>query len=262
MTNKKFTLAAVAAAAIAAAPIISTSAAVFADPTGPNMAELAVERAKAAQANGASTADALAAATGGSQTTTAGTGTTQSTADTATIAVTGTVTVKRTSLLYKDASGQDTPVGSAVKGAVYAVTNQVTLGNGATYYEVAGGQFLSADDVDSSKVVSTADASKTTTTTKKTDATTKNIGVIKVNYNAKYGIQIWNKAGQVVKYNSVDAKAWNAKHSKKVKVGDAKKLPGQTTWKVFNATYKDHGTTYYNLGGDQYIDANYVKKIK
>ncbi|WP_155287707.1 SLAP domain-containing protein [Lacticaseibacillus zhaodongensis] len=78
------------------------------------------------------------------------------------------------------------------------------------------------------------------------------MGTIHVNYPAGYGIQIWTKSGKPVKYNAVEAKKTHHK------VGSAKKLMGQTNWKVFTNTYKANGTTYYNLGGDQYIDANYV----
>ncbi|WDF82839.1 KxYKxGKxW signal peptide domain-containing protein [Lacticaseibacillus pabuli] len=89
-------------------------------------------------------------------------------------------------------------------------------------------------------------------TPKATASQTKNyLGTVHVNYNKHYGIQIWTKEGKAVPYNSVDAKAAGKK------VGTAKKLQGQSNWKVFNK-YTDHGTTYYGLGGDQYIDASYV----
>lgn len=78
------------------------------------------------------------------------------------------------------------------------------------------------------------------------------LGTAHINYPSSYGIQIWTKAGKKVVYNATDAKAAGKK------VGDAKKLPGQSNWKVFNSTYKANGTTYYCLGGDQYIDAAYV----
>lgn len=78
------------------------------------------------------------------------------------------------------------------------------------------------------------------------------IGVGQVNYNRNYGIQIWTKDGKPVRYNKAEAKKMHHK------VGDAKKLQGQSKWKIFANTYTAHGTTYYNLGGDQYIDANYI----
>lgn len=87
-------------------------------------------------------------------------------------------------------------------------------------------------------------------------STSKQVGVAKVNYNPNYGIQIWTKDGKPVRYNSVEAAATGHKN------GDAKKLPGGKSYKVFNATYTANGTTYYNLGGDQYIDAAYVTVTK
>ncbi|WP_155286385.1 SLAP domain-containing protein [Lacticaseibacillus zhaodongensis] len=92
-----------------------------------------------------------------------------------------------------------------------------------------------------------------------TKDTTSKIGIGTINYNKNYGIQVWTKDGKTVKFNKTDADSWNKKHpNTKVKVGDPKKLPGQTSWRVFNDTYKANGTTYYNLGGNQYIDASYV----
>ncbi len=82
------------------------------------------------------------------------------------------------------------------------------------------------------------------------------LGTAHINYPSSYGIQIWTKSGKAVTYNATDAKAAGKK------VGDAKKLPGQSNWKVFNSTYHQNGTTYYCLGGDQYIDAAYVTFTK
>ncbi|WDF82373.1 SLAP domain-containing protein [Lacticaseibacillus pabuli] len=89
----------------------------------------------------------------------------------------------------------------------------------------------------------------------------KTLGVVTVNYNKNYGIQIWTKDGGLVRYNDQDATKYNEVHPNltPVKANDAKKLQGGTTWKVFNdTTVKANGTTYYNLGGNQYIDAAYV----
>ncbi|WP_155286893.1 SLAP domain-containing protein [Lacticaseibacillus zhaodongensis] len=87
------------------------------------------------------------------------------------------------------------------------------------------------------------------------------VGVAKINYPAGYGIQIWTKDGKAVRYNSKEA-ATTTVNGKAVKTGDAKKLPGQKSFKVFavdgQKTVTMNGTTYYNLGGDQYIDAAYV----
>lgn len=93
---------------------------------------------------------------------------------------------------------------------------------------------------------------KKKTTTKATTAKAKNyLGTVHVNYNKHYGIQIWTKEGKAVLYNAADAKAAGKK------VGSAKKLPGQSSWKVYSK-YTKNGKTYYGLGGDQYIEASYV----
>lgn len=266
MTKKKFTLAAVAAAAIAAAPLVApvfgAGSQVFAaDDDWNHAVSASVIAAYAGATDPTSVAKALANAAGKAVPTGGTTVSARTTdSDTATIPVSGTVTTRYACLLYKDASGKNEDVDSAAAGATFKVVQQVTLGDGTTYYKTSSNEYLDADDVNSSKVVTASSTS--TKVVKKSDPTTKLLGAIRVKYNGKYGIQIWNKAGQIVRYNATDANAWNKTHSKKVKVGDAKKLPGQTTWKVFNATYTDHGTTYYNLGGDQYIDAHYAQKIK
>ncbi|WDF82870.1 M57 family metalloprotease [Lacticaseibacillus pabuli] len=77
-------------------------------------------------------------------------------------------------------------------------------------------------------------------------------GTGRINYNKHYGIQIWARDGKPVRYNAAEAKKYHHK------TGDAKKLMGQTDWKIFANTYQQNGTTYFNLGGDQYIDARYV----
>lgn len=86
------------------------------------------------------------------------------------------------------------------------------------------------------------------------------LGTIKVNYPAQYGIQIWTRDGKAVKYSRTDAAYYNKTHkNSKVKAGDAKKLAGQSSWKVFGSVLHANGTIYYNLGGDQYIDSAYTK---
>ncbi|WP_155286843.1 hypothetical protein [Lacticaseibacillus zhaodongensis] len=77
-------------------------------------------------------------------------------------------------------------------------------------------------------------------------------GTAHIKGSKKYGIQVWTRAGKPVRYGATEAKKTGHK------VGELKKLFGQSNWKIFNATYKADGTTYYSLGGDQYIDANYV----
>ncbi|MFC6315811.1 SLAP domain-containing protein [Lapidilactobacillus achengensis] len=69
-------------------------------------------------------------------------------------------------------------------------------------------------------------------------------GVVQINYVPGYGIQVWDsyKDGKIVR----DAN------------GKAKKLAHGTAWKVFKKiTIK--GTTYYNLGGNQWVSDDYAK---
>jgi hypothetical protein len=103
------------------------------------------------------------------------------------------------------------------KNTAWRISALVSL-NGVDYYQVGTNQYLSSKD-----------------------ASFRRTGTAHVNYNKQYGIQIWTATHGFVK---------NAN-------GSAKKLPGQTNWKVFGKAVIN-GKTYYNLGGDQYIDAAYV----
>ncbi|WDF82381.1 SLAP domain-containing protein [Lacticaseibacillus pabuli] len=139
------------------------------------------------------------------------------------------------------------------QGTKFNVVARYVRGDGNTYYQTAAGEYILQSNVAYVPAVSTS-----TTTTTNPEAG-EQIGTATINYNKNYGIQIWTKDGKFVKFNATDAAAWNKNHpNNKVKEGQPKKLPGQSTWKVFKNTYKANGTTYYNLGGDQYIDANYV----
>jgi hypothetical protein len=103
------------------------------------------------------------------------------------------------------------------KGTAWKTFNRATV-NGQNYYNVGGNQYV-----------------------KNADVKNRVLGVAHVNYNKHYGIQIWTSKLGIVKNSN----------------GTAKKLPGQTNWKVYaTATLKGH--KYFNLGGDQYIDANYI----
>lgn len=68
-------------------------------------------------------------------------------------------------------------------------------------------------------------------------------GVAKVTYIKGYGIQVWDsyQHGQIVTNPN----------------GTAKKLAHGTRWKVF-ATVQHDGHNWYNLGGDQWVDGNFV----
>lgn len=161
--------------------------------------------------------------------------------------VSGSVVIKNSNtLVFNNKNVTASQSTYASKGDTFSVVSKVTLANGSVFYITNDGKYVDADTVDASKVKDESDAAQTK-------------GVATINYNKNYGIQIWTKAGQPVKFNDKDTATWNKLHpNNKVKVGDAKKLPGKTSWKVFKNTYTAHGTTYYNLGGDQYIDANYV----
>ncbi|MCI1283740.1 MAG: SLAP domain-containing protein [Lacticaseibacillus songhuajiangensis] len=130
----------------------------------------------------------------------------------------GAVITKNSTKVYKISGANMVSANKTLKkGTTWKTFNRATV-NGQNYYNVGGNQYI-----------------------KNADVKNRVIGVAHVNYNKHYGIQIWAAKLGVVK---------NAN-------GTAKKLKGQTNWKVFaTATLKGH--KYYNLGGDQYIDARYI----
>ena len=67
-------------------------------------------------------------------------------------------------------------------------------------------------------------------------------GIAHINYAKGYGIQVWTKDHKIVR---------NAD-------GSAKKLGGETNWKVFGSVQNFGGKLYYCVGGNQYVDADYV----
>lgn len=69
-------------------------------------------------------------------------------------------------------------------------------------------------------------------------------GVGTINYVPKYGIQVWTWDGKLVMMDNDKTKA--------------KKLQHGTRWKIFGDIINQNGSRMYNLGGDQFIDANFI----
>ncbi|WP_155286813.1 SLAP domain-containing protein [Lacticaseibacillus zhaodongensis] len=134
------------------------------------------------------------------------------------IAYKGVVVMKHAAtLLRRNADNSFSKLKLLGKGQAYK-TFQTVYVDGQAYYGVGGSSYVRSSDV-----------------------TVRKYGTAHVNYNRHYGIQIWTARHQIGKNL----------------YGSAKKLPGQTNWKVYGKATID-GNTYYNLGGDQYIDAHYV----
>jgi hypothetical protein len=134
----------------------------------------------------------------------------------------GVVKTKKATNVYTFGSNYALKKGKALKKSSSWKTSYLLSVKGALYYGVGGGQWVKASDVAIQK-----------------------IGVGHVNYNKHYGIQIWNAKHGII-YD---------------KYGKARKLKGQTNWKVFGtATIK--GKKYYNLGINQFMEAKYVSLHK
>lgn len=134
----------------------------------------------------------------------------------------GVVKTKKATNVYTFGSNYALKKGKALKKSSSWKTSNLLSVKGALYYGIGGGQWVKASDVAIQK-----------------------IGVGHVNYNKHYGIQIWNAKHGII-YD---------------KYGKARKLKGQTNWKVFGtATIK--GKKYYNLGINQFMEAKYVSLHK
>lgn len=113
------------------------------------------------------------------------------------------------------------------KGTNWKVFKVATDGEGHVFYNVGGSQYVSANDVKMSGTSNDTLAFK---------------GVASIKYVPGYSIQVWGK--------NLTNQAKNANGSRKM-------LKNGTSWKVFGMT-SHNGHVYYNLGGNQYIDASYA----
>ena len=121
-----------------------------------------------------------------------------------------------------DWTGNQVKHGTAVK-----VTKRAVFQNGEEWYKLGDGNWVKSQYVKAGKNPGNA-----------VDAR----GVVTVNYIPGYGIAVYKEAGkpELVKVN-----------------GKAKRLPHGTAWKSFKKQ-KVNGITYYNVGGNQWVDGRYV----
>lgn len=121
-----------------------------------------------------------------------------------------------------DWAGNQVKHGTAVK-----VTKRAVFQNGEEWYKLGDGNWVKSQYVKVGKNPGNA-----------VDAR----GVVTVNYIPGYGIAVYKEAGkpELVKVN-----------------GKAKRLPHGTAWKSFKKQ-KVNGITYYNVGGNQWVDGRYV----
>lgn len=97
--------------------------------------------------------------------------------------------------------------------------------NGEKWYNLGGDQWIQAQYTSATKPGNAGSEIE------------KINGTVKVNYVPGYGIAIWGKPAADV---------------------TSKKLAHGTSWKVFAKT-SVNGTTWYNLGGNQWVDGTYAK---
>lgn len=118
--------------------------------------------------------------------------------------------------------------GNQVKhGTDVKVTKRAVFQNGEEWYKLGDANWVKSQYVKAGKNPSDA-----------VDAR----GVVTVNYIPGYGIAVYKEAGkpELVRVN-----------------GKAKRLPHGTAWKSFKKQ-KVNGITYYNVGGNQWVDGRYV----
>lgn len=134
-------------------------------------------------------------------------------------------------VLNSDNSVKVLPTGSAWK-----VFGKTTI-DGVAYYNLGGNQFVTASDGSfSTKPAKPAKPAKPTL-----PKPTKFTAVGTVHYVRGYGIQVWTQSHKTVKNNN----------------GTSKKLAHGTSWKIFSKVLIG-GETYYNVGGNQWVDSAYI----
>ncbi|QNQ81223.1 SLAP domain-containing protein [Lactobacillus sp. PV034] len=112
-----------------------------------------------------------------------------------------------------------------------------TADNNALWINLGGNQWILASDTNYSTSSTTNTKPAKTTTTSST--TTSNVtGTLRINYRPGYGIAVWSQPAN------------NIISGKYLKTGSA--------WKFFGTT-NVNGHTWYNLGGNQWIDGQYAK---
>lgn len=142
------------------------------------------------------------------------------------VAVKGTVHVAAKAVIkYNDTTA---PVGTLNANTSWKIFFKTTI-NGVPYYNLGGNQYVKVGDVSMD--------------TPAKPVPLRAVGT--VHYVPGYGIQVWTQKHGFV---------YNADGSKK-------KLAHGTSWKVFSQM-NIKGTVYYNLGGDQWMDANYINLKK
>lgn len=103
----------------------------------------------------------------------------------------------------------------------WATYKAVQGDDGNVYFNLGGNQYISGDYLDLNNEYSTQPM----------------VGVVKINYVPGYGIMIWKNAGGTGALN--------------------KYLKHGTSWKVFQRAVVN-GHTWYNLGGNQWLDSQYA----
>ncbi|WDF82377.1 SLAP domain-containing protein [Lacticaseibacillus pabuli] len=149
-----------------------------------------------------------------------------------------TVTASQTLVKSGDNSyvmNPDNSIKALAQGTTWKVFGQTTI-NGQTYYSLGGNQYALASDGS----FSTKSAAKPSL-----PKPTKFTAVGKVSYVPGYGIQVWTQTHKAVQNPN----------------GSNKKLAHGTSWKIFSQVLIG-GEMYYNVGGNQWVDSDYVNIVK
>lgn len=161
---------------------------------------------------------------------------TTDTSSTASFKVSGTTTITNHNgaTVYSDPSTAKSTNRKLAYGTNWKTFSAIHI-NGYLWYNLGGNQYVQATDVEfnGQKANSTSETKPTTPSTTQTTDTT---GTLKINYKPGYGIRVWGQPG---------------------KQALAKTLKTGSNWKFFK-TAQVNGKTWYNLGGNQWIDGQYA----
>lgn len=148
---------------------------------------------------------------------------------TSTTKLKATVTAGPNGAMIYSAASNSKSTGRIVSAGSHWKTFASVKNSEGTWYNLGGNQWVDAHEVDTTNTYVAVEFTGTT-------------GIAKVSYMSGYSIPVWNS------YRGGTQIA-------------GKRLQNGSTWKVFN-TARYNGNTWYNLGGNQWVDAHYISFSK
>jgi hypothetical protein len=148
--------------------------------------------------------------------------------------VSGTLRLTSSAILHSQ-PGDGTFLKGLSAGSNWSVYKQATLSDGSIWYNLGGNQWVAGNKGTFNQASTPPPATGGGSSVGEGEVTDFR-AVAQINYVPNYGVVMWTGAGRVI---------------------PGRVLKHGTRWAVFEAK-KINGQTYYNLGGDQWLQGKYV----